>query len=268
METEMQKFKDFQPTQFDSKGLGSDESNENWLVLPLSQNRDSGSLEKSNFETALELLGGESQNPNIEVHRFGHWGPGWFEIIIVNPNHPPTLEIALEIEASLEQYPVLSDEDYSSKQLDDENEAWSNCYESDFQSGIEKIINDFLDNQDIYSKDYFEFFHYSQDGDFHHKLYEVFLQAQSACNIYWEHSESEGASIDLYSILNWLDNQENFFDIISPLIEEEIEGIKKAQDHISKQLLEQTLKFGDEKQISDIRKIEELFETKELLEKL
>jgi hypothetical protein len=88
---------------------------EDWLIVPVSRNRDSGMLDESNFEAALEILGGESDD--VEVHRFGHWGPGWYEIIIVRPGSKAEKE-AEEIEAALANYPVLNDEDHSQREYD------------------------------------------------------------------------------------------------------------------------------------------------------
>ena len=102
-----QLYKDFRPTQFDSAGLALD-SQQDWLVLTVTRTRDSEALEQSNFRTALEILGGESDT--CEVHRFGHWGPGWFEIILL---HPDRAQEADEIEGALAHYPILSDDDHS-----------------------------------------------------------------------------------------------------------------------------------------------------------
>lgn len=183
----LQRFADFQPTQFDAKGLGSGEQAD-WLVLPVSQTRDSGNLEQSNFETAeeslrrvqrrvdsarskilykvnrytvetpvlgvpmykfaaamcgevfyeqasalhlLKVVGlppveGETiadfasrlesalETSDFETHRFGHWGPGWFEILVVRPGSACHRE-AQRIAAALDSYPVLNEEDFSSR---------------------------------------------------------------------------------------------------------------------------------------------------------
>ena len=122
----MQKYKEFQPTCFDSKGAFLDDQ-QNWPVLPVGRTRDSDPLDNSNFETALELLGGERNNI-VEVHRFGHWGPGWFEIIIINPKAGKTLKIAESIERSLEDYPILDEQDFYEREHEEANEIWANCY--------------------------------------------------------------------------------------------------------------------------------------------
>jgi len=123
-DTDMQQYKDFQPTGFDPKGYMLDDQ-QDWYVVPVSRTRDTGPFEESNFEAALEILGGERTNI-VEVHRFGHWGPGWFEIIIVNPKAGKTMKKALSIEASLADYPVLDDEDFSRREWELMQETWMN----------------------------------------------------------------------------------------------------------------------------------------------
>jgi hypothetical protein len=124
-EDDMQKYKDYQPTGFDRKGAFLHEQGE-WLVVPVIQTRDSRSLERSNFKTALEMLGGEDDT--VEVHRFGHWGPGWYEIIIVSPYDKDKVKVAEEIERSLEDYPILDEDDFLELELEEANEVWCNCY--------------------------------------------------------------------------------------------------------------------------------------------
>jgi hypothetical protein len=116
----MRKYKDWSPTQFDPKGYILDER-KHWSVFPCSQTRDSNCFERANFDSAIELLGGESDN--VEIHRFGHWGPGWFEIIIIKPN---TREhsIAEKLVEKLEDYPCLDDDRYSMYEYEEMQENW------------------------------------------------------------------------------------------------------------------------------------------------
>lgn len=115
----MQTYGEFRPTSLDPAGLGLDDQ-QHWLVLPTSRTRDSDELAESNFATALEILGGEGED--VEVHRFGHWGPGWFEIIIVRPDTDAAAEAA-SIECALADYPVLDDEDYSRREWEAHSRA-------------------------------------------------------------------------------------------------------------------------------------------------
>ncbi len=116
----MQTYNEYRPTVFDNKGAFL-RAQGNWLVVPVIRTRDSGPLAESNFETALQSLGGESDN--VEVHRFGHWGPGWFEIIIVKPESEQAA-IAVDLENALADYPVLDDADYSEREWNEIQQAW------------------------------------------------------------------------------------------------------------------------------------------------
>jgi hypothetical protein len=118
---EMQTYREYQPTGFDAKGLGLHDR-QDWIVAPVGRNRDSEVLSNVNFETALEMLGGESET--VEVHRFGHWGPGWFEIILVSPERAQDVE---EIEGALENYPVLDESKLSEKENEEYYHNWTNA---------------------------------------------------------------------------------------------------------------------------------------------
>ena len=117
-----QLYKDFRPTAFDPAGSFLPDR-QDWIVAPVSRTRDSGCLADSNFEAALEILGGERED-EVEVHRFNHWGPGWFEIIIVAPQFLDQIE---EIGARLEDYPVLDEEDFSKQEWEKATEWWMEC---------------------------------------------------------------------------------------------------------------------------------------------
>lgn len=127
----MQKYSEYQPTGFDSKGLNLDDQ-QNWLVVPVGQNRDSGDLDLSNFQTALDMLGDESET--VEVHRFNHWACGWLEIIIVQPDSEAQAK-AQEIEDSLESYSILDETDYSKREYESAIEIIQTCGADDTQSG-------------------------------------------------------------------------------------------------------------------------------------
>jgi hypothetical protein len=120
-------YREFRPTAFDARGLGLDDR-QDWLVLPVSRTRDSGPLDESNFATAEKTLAEIDPDGNDhESHRFGHWGPGWFEILIVRPGSPCAKE-GEAIENALDDYPALNDLDHSEREQEAANEVWSNCY--------------------------------------------------------------------------------------------------------------------------------------------
>lgn len=132
----MQTYSKFRPTAFDSAGICLPDR-QDWLVLDVSRNRDSGPLAESNFDTALNMLGGESDS--VEVHRFGHWGPGWFELILIKPG-TDQVKTGEEIESSLEDYPVLDDEDHSRREYEEYCESWDSWGRCDYVEQITKEL--------------------------------------------------------------------------------------------------------------------------------
>lgn len=137
------KYKDWSPTSFDSKGLNADTltddlgSLEEWLVLPVIQTRDSGPFDKANFDALLEEFGGE-ENEQVEVHRFGHWGPGWIEIILVHPDLEDKVDEWIE---KLEDYSIVDEMKLSEYELEDQGESWKTWAGSDWND----MITDELD---------------------------------------------------------------------------------------------------------------------------
>jgi len=117
----MIEYKDFAPTPFDHKGLYL-EDRQDWLVANVSHTRDSHNMDESNFQAYLNELGGESDS--VEVHRFGHWGPGWFEIILIDPKAKGLVAIAEQLDERLANYPILDEDDYYTREFDAINEAW------------------------------------------------------------------------------------------------------------------------------------------------
>lgn len=119
-------YSEFSPTGFDSKGLALPDR-QDWVVCPTMRNRDSDILNESNFAAALRILGGESDT--VEVHRFGHWGPGWYEIILVHPDRTAEVD---DIEAGLENCPALDQDDVSEREYQDYIDSWDSFGWRDF----------------------------------------------------------------------------------------------------------------------------------------
>lgn len=119
----MQPYKDHRPTAFDRAGAFDLPGNH--LVPEVIQTRDSGPLEQSNFEAFGRAL--DDAGIEYETHRFGHWGPGWYEIYLVTPT-PEAVELIEELEGRLEDYPVLDEDDFSRREWESAEETWRNCY--------------------------------------------------------------------------------------------------------------------------------------------
>lgn len=93
----------------------------------LGQSRDSDSLERSNFACMLKALGGESDT--VQVVRESHWAVGWVEWIAIHQDDGRALQVADEIKAALEDYPVVDESHWSELEQEDANETWANCYD-------------------------------------------------------------------------------------------------------------------------------------------
>ena len=107
-------------------------------ISVVSQSRDSEILDQSNFAAALDLLGGEADDESVIVTRFGHWGCGWFETIMVSVNSTEKLNTAREILNALDAYPVLDDDDLCAREQEDIAEHAKECA-SDVRSDLEEI---------------------------------------------------------------------------------------------------------------------------------
>lgn len=145
----MKRYSEFRPTAFDCRGLGLS-NQQDWLVAPCGVNRDSDALTRSNFRACLKALGGQSES--VEVHRFSHWGPGWFELILIDPANTEAVKTGEEIESALANYPVLDEEDFSQEENSEADEVWRNCYrEKDRIAYIRKHRSqfEFRDFQDL-----------------------------------------------------------------------------------------------------------------------
>ena len=88
----------------------------------LTQTRDSAALERSNFISALALLGGESET--VEVHRFGHWACGWWEIIALK-HGSAAFAIAETLEAELDDYPVVDESHFADLEFTESAACWA-----------------------------------------------------------------------------------------------------------------------------------------------
>ena len=123
----LQTYSSFRPTAYDARGLACDDR-QDWLVMGISRTRDSDTLERSNWEVALETL--ERVDPDgedHEVHRFGHWGPGWFEIVLLRPDSPACVE-SWEMTNAVAEYPILSEDHHSKLEEEEAESVWRDCY--------------------------------------------------------------------------------------------------------------------------------------------
>lgn len=147
IETQMVQYKNWAPTPFDSRGAFL-EKHQDWFVFPILRTRDTEDCPRtaSNWEAALwALKESDETKENIEVHRFGHWGPGWIEIILIAPN-PNVVSKANELIKNLEEYPILDEEDMSMKEWSAAEECWENYGHSDCISELKCEVPEELED--------------------------------------------------------------------------------------------------------------------------
>lgn len=117
----MKTYREFQPTGMDPKGLGLDDK-QDWLVAPNGTNRDADLRTRANWEAQEKLLAEvDPEGKDHSVYRFGHWGNGWFEIILVRPE-TKAAEVAEECDCS--DYPVLMDDVYNRLEQEEKQAEW------------------------------------------------------------------------------------------------------------------------------------------------
>lgn len=92
---------------------GGDDFSNYYVVY--TKHRDSDALTESNFDKALEMLGGENEEAGVIVARANHWAVGWVENLLVRQDATEKVAIAQEIENKLEDYPILDESDYETR---------------------------------------------------------------------------------------------------------------------------------------------------------
>lgn len=88
--------------------------------------RDSDCLTESNFFSTLRRLGGESAT--VRVVRESHWACGWVEWIAIHESDAAALAVAESCAASIADYPILDESDYSEREDTACAEVWESCY--------------------------------------------------------------------------------------------------------------------------------------------
>lgn len=120
-----------------------------------SRNRDSDIIDESNFEAALERLGGETPcecNPAerwesnctcaVRVIHDSHWACGWVEYILVRETATEKVATLAEIQSDLDAYPILDETDVSERQIQEADSAWDNWGSRDLHDMVSRELND------------------------------------------------------------------------------------------------------------------------------
>lgn len=119
-----------------------------WGFTPFSRNRDSDSLENSNYERIVEDLTNEFPN-DFSDEQFDHWAVGWIDQLLVRVYDKrgqitPAFRRAVEIAQHLaEEYPVYDEDDYSRREFETDMESLENAWRdvpSDLRDLVEKEV--------------------------------------------------------------------------------------------------------------------------------
>jgi hypothetical protein len=127
-----------------------------------------------------------------------------------------TEEMLSEIE-SLENYPLLSEDDHSSLELELQDEAWTEWAERDFSRALEKRLSSVLEN-DERAEEIIE----SLSPD---SLYSLFSALSESANIYWEEQSCCGQWIDCERVAEELSDEE-LSSLAAPLPGESLSPIE------------------------------------------
>lgn len=96
-----------------------------WLIAYTTQ-RDADTLNRSNWSCFLKLLGGEGET--VAIERASHWACGWVEYLVIDPSDAARVAKAQETLASLDGYPVVNEDHWSTLEHEEYTEAFrQNC---------------------------------------------------------------------------------------------------------------------------------------------
>lgn len=134
--------------QMPKSDYGGDDMSAFYQVL--GHTRDSETLEESNWIGFLRDHPenfDEETNKGILVARFGHWGCGWFELILVHETDFELLKEMDELREALDDYPVYDDELFSQMEMDEQFETVKSEFEYIMRHNDFEIEYDLEDEQ-------------------------------------------------------------------------------------------------------------------------
>lgn len=101
-------------------------------VGPVSRHRDSEPLDESNFRVILRHL--RTIDQRVAAERFGHWGVGWTEEIVIPLDNPAVIQGVEAWVSALQDYPVANEEDYAQLEAD---QAADSAFLDDNDDGLD-----------------------------------------------------------------------------------------------------------------------------------
>lgn len=148
-EITLTKYGKYNPTCWDSRSnyMGNT-SQDHWYVAPVIKTRDASILELSNFEYAENVLKA-GKTPGCVINGYGHWACGHYDLILIHPWRHDLLELAQEMQYTLEDYPLLDEDDFCQKEYEETERLWDSYgYEDLSKELAERLcLDDLVSNQ-------------------------------------------------------------------------------------------------------------------------
>lgn len=110
-------------------------------IGPVGRHRDSEVLERSNFDVIYEDLD-KRFGADVDIANFGHWAVGWVEEIIWNSGNKNLAKAVAEWGKKLESYPVADEDDFSEKEMEEQQEYWDSWGRSQFENALVEALEE------------------------------------------------------------------------------------------------------------------------------
>ena len=131
------------PTAFDTAANYGGEDMGGTYVAPVSISRDTAdALTLSNWRVVTAELEPLCKHDESGIHRFGHWGCGWYELLLIHESDTKALKAADAWAASLADYCVADESDLIEAEHEAECEAWDAWAASEWHGAVEKRLKE------------------------------------------------------------------------------------------------------------------------------
>jgi hypothetical protein len=147
----------------------------------------------SNCRVLLKEHGREG-NPEIR-ETYGSYGS---QSVVIDPRY--LSEDLLESLESLENYPVLDEDDCAALELELQSEAWASWASRDFSRYLENRLSDLLDNEEEAES--------KVEALSDSALFGLFETLRDRADLYWESQSSPDQWIDVEAVLDSADDSE------------------------------------------------------------
>lgn len=119
-----------------------DDDGDELVMTGFSVNRDSGTLDRVNFECCKDSLQRAFGSDVAQVIRFGHFACGWIDYLVVQRGHEEAAKAVAALKERLEDYPVLDDDALAEAEDEEARESWSLWAANDFRRALNAQFGD------------------------------------------------------------------------------------------------------------------------------